>query len=83
MFAMLGSMIANLFEYILIAYQNANQHLDVPSSCDGDFQEEKRDSPLEWLSPSLAWNSQLIGSTARYKFKKLLTFKSSGISHEF
>lgn len=83
MFAMLGSMIANLFEYILIAYQNANKHLDVPSPCDGDFQEDKRDSLLEWLSLSLAWNSHVIGSTARYKFKKFRTFKSSGISHEF
>lgn len=29
-------------------------HRDVFSSRDGDFQEEKRVSPFEWLSPSLA-----------------------------
>ncbi|MFZ0219169.1 MAG: hypothetical protein WAL30_03060 [Candidatus Aquirickettsiella sp.] len=26
----------------------------MPSFRDGDFQEENRDSPLEWLGPSLA-----------------------------
>jgi hypothetical protein len=49
-----------LINNIFIAHQDADKYLDVPSSRDGDFQEENRDSPLEWLSTGLAWASHVI-----------------------
>ena len=42
-----------------MAPQNANRYLKVPTSRGGDFQEEICNSPLEWLSTSLAWASHV------------------------
>ncbi len=62
-----------------MAPQDANRYLEVPTSRFGDFQEENRDSPLEWLSTSLAWASHVIEYTARCKFEYFISSNASGI----
>ncbi|MFZ0219512.1 MAG: transglycosylase SLT domain-containing protein [Candidatus Aquirickettsiella sp.] len=59
-------------EYILIALQAANEQVEVPSSRDGDFQEEHRDAPLEWRCVSFAYVRHVIGYTARRVFHQML-----------
>ncbi|HEY2566616.1 MAG TPA: hypothetical protein VGH95_02745 [Candidatus Aquirickettsiella sp.] len=69
------NLFANLYKYsILTAHHDARctmrEHRDVVSSRDGGFQEEKRDSPFEWLSTSLVRASHIGGTPAHQEFER-------------
>lgn len=72
------NLFANFYKYsILTAHHDARPSRDVFSSRDGDFQEEKRDSPFEWLSPSLA-RASYRRNTAHLEFERY-TFLSTSV----